>query len=506
MKYRLLLGVLLASSSISGSIIFRGKSTFIPVPSFRPTSPEIISMKSDREIFCADRRKSFDVILIGGSSANDESLGAYFMPWGSNEVIAGELGSRATKNSSVDAIANYFGVLTSSMYTVGMPSEQKLNEYTFESKIRFKPRQQYLGLCFVYHQHLSCEEDRGWWGEIIAPIRWVRTSMNLKEDILVRGGPNGNDPEVPKGFVGSMTAAFRQGKWNFGKIDKAMTKIGIADIQLKLGYTCINKESCKLYSYWGVIIPTSNKITSEFVFEPLVGNGAHPGLYSGVSAAFRIWRCGEKVIYWEGDTCGTLLLSNKQFRPIDLKDKAWSRYMWVYLDNKTTNTSPGINVFTQRFKVTPGTSRDLNIAFAYEQPCIRAEAGYHYFARQAEVVEFAKAYKPGPAIASIINDEGDFINKGISRNRATINDYLGVNNDNTIDGEQTYKVIVESDFDLESAAHPATVVHTVYAALSYHWGCCATPMFAGIGFSYDISSDNSALQQWSIWGRYGISF
>jgi len=506
MKARLIAALVFIGSFLHGAIVF-DKTTFIPVPNFRPTSPEITSMKTDHYFLCKDHRKSFTAFVIGGISANPQDIAQYFLPFQKSTLLAGELGSTAVQSQEADVIANYFGVLTSSLYTLGEPAEPKLSQYTFESKLAFKPQQLFAGVCFTYHQHLSPYDDKGWWFEIVLPIKWVKTQMNMVEEIIVKGGPDGDDPEVPEGFVGNMTEAFQQRSWNFGKIDGAQTKVGIADIQLELGYTYLNQESCRLSSYWGVYIPTSNKPKSEFIFEPLVGNCGHPGLFSGASTAFRIWRNCEQAIYWELDTAGTLLLSNTQIRSFDLKDKSWSRYMWVYLDSKTTDTHPGINVFTQEVRVTPGTWRDLNIAFAYEQPNLRAEAGYHFFSRQAENVCLTCPWEEGPAIASIINNDNEFINKGVSRNRATINDYQGVRNDNIPGTDtQTYKPIRECDLDLTTAAHPATIVHTLYGAISYHWGCCTLPRYVGFGFSYDMISDNSALQQWMIWGRFGITF
>ena len=485
---------------------YTSKTTFVVQPIFRPTSPEMISIRRERlRMEDEERRFSFDVIPFGGSTLGEDDLAKYFLPFGKTEILVGELGSLAVKQNTADAIANYFGILTSGLYTVGAPVNGTLNNYTFQSKLSFKPKQTYGGVVLSYKQHLSRHTDRGFWFDVVLPIEHIVNSMNLKEEIITEGGPNGDNPKVPKpGFVANMKQAFQQSSWKFGKIEGKQSKTGVADLYFRLGYMTVKEETHHLNSYLGFSAGTGDKVTSELVFEPIIGQNQQNTFFSGMSAGFRVWSDCEQSLYYELDICGTLFFANDQTRSFDLKDKSWSRYMWVYLDKTSTTTSPGINVFTQLVNVDAGTSRDLNSAFIFKNRCVYAELGYHFYSRQAEEVKLTNAWKKGPAIASIIKN-GDFIGGGSSRNNATIKEYLDIGND-TIDGVDTYVEITEADLDLNSAAHPALISHAVYFALAYHWDHCTNPKYIGLGTSVEFATNNAVTQRWMTWARFGISF
>ena len=497
----------------SSDTVFK-RTFFSVIPPFNPTCPELISMNRDRLTYCCDFKKWFDVIVESGTSLDPWKTARYFYPHtcNSDKVLVGELGSEAVKSGTADVIANYFNILTDSMFITGDPAN--FTNYTFQSRISFKPTQIFFAAALLYHQHLSRTQDKGWWFEFLVPIKWVKNNMHLTEEIITPGGPGGDDPQVPTGYMANMKEAFKQSKFKFGKIDGPRSAGGLADPQLRLGYTYFNHESSHLSSYWGAIIPTSNKPEAEYIFEPIYGNNNHFGIFAAASVGARIWRHCEKAIYWELDTSGILLMKNKQTRSFDLKDKTWGRYIWVYTDQTVTSTSPGINAFTKELEVTPGTSRDLNIAFVYECPCFQVEGGYNYYGRQAEEVSLSKVWDSNVALASILNNANEYqIGKGladsaISRDASTVSDYLGVLNDLTepLSGSATYKIIEQCDLDLDSAAHPASVSHTFYLTFSYHWGGCVRPKYFGLGAIYSNGSDNTVLNQITIFSKFGMTF
>ncbi len=486
---------------------FSSKSFFSVQRIFGPTTPECVSIKHDQiRLYEEEKRYSFDATVFGGSTFNEDDLAKYFLPFQKKEIIAGELGSKAVKEGDVDVIANYFGVLTSNFYTVGSPVNGTFNNYTFQSKVKFAPKQTFAGVTLTYKQHLSRYLDKGFWFEIVVPIETVTNTIGMTEEITTAGGPDGNNPTIPPGFVPNMTSAFRQSTWRFGKINGPQSATGVADLYFKVGYLTLKEENYFLRSYAGLSFPTGNQVTGEFLFEPIVGQNKHATLFGATSIGFKVWSRCNKSIYMELDTCGTLFFSNDQIRSFDIKDKSWSRYMWVYLDSTTTTTSPGINVFTKNLNVQPGTARDLNTALIYRDGNFQAEGGYHFYSRQAEEVKFSKPWEPGPGIAAIYNSANDFIAGGLTRDNATIKQYTGIDND-TINDTFVFRELQESDFDMESASHPALISHTIYVALSGHWDQCGRhPKFFGVGGSYEFSSNNAATQRWMAWARFGLSF
>lgn len=484
------------------------RSFFTTIQSFRPSSPEIVSMSRDRLVFCCDNKQMINVYAMGGMSIDDFKPASYFTPnsYSATSFTSGELGSNLVAKEDNSVVANYFNILTGPIYTAGDPAN--FDDYTFESKVSFAPTQDFFAMAFEYRRHLSPTPDVGWWFSAWVPIKWIRNNLHMKETIIKSGGPGGNDPEVPAGFVANMTEAFKQSKFKYGKIDGAQSAFGVADIYMRIGTTYFQNDSRHMSSYFGAIIPTSNKPTAEYMFEPIYGNNGHAGVFSGVDIGFRVWHDCSKAIYWELDTSGMMLLQNTQTRSFDLKDKTWGRYMWVYLSPTASYTSPGINVFTKLLDVTPGTSRDLNLAFTLEHKKYRAELGYHYYARAPEQITLHEPFCDNVAIATIVDADGNFVGASdpkTSRDRSTVQDYSGVLND-SYSGTDVYRRIEQSDLDLGSAAHPGTVTHGFYAAASFHWCLMGKPMYGGLAVEYENSSDNTALDRILFWGKFGVEF
>lgn len=486
------------------------KSYFSVTPLFRPTMPEMVTVMHDK-IEEEYPRNKIDVIFLGSVSGKECDIAKYFLPNKKTELVAAELGAQSAKDGTADIIANYFNVLTSTPLTTS--SEDTINNlfssYTFESRLKFKPKQKMFGAAFRYRRHLSEFTNKGYWVEFTIPFVYVKNDLGMTEEIIHSGGPNGNNPSVPTGFVGTMTAAFKQDTWRYGQINGAQKKKGIADIYARLGYDYVKEPTHHLATFFGIVIPTGDKPNGEFLFEPVVGNGGHLGIFFGASAGFRIWCKSNKSIYWRLDTNGSVLAENTQNRSFDLKNKPWSRYMWVYLNSTTTGTKAGINKFSEMVKVDPGASRDLNTAFVFDVDCLKVEFGYHFFAKEPEKVKLGVCWNNGIAIAAITQptsgSNSEYIVSGKSRNNASINQYARVPNDMDANGNEIYKDLTDDDFDLESAAHPGTISNALYADFNYNFGSRKNK-YVKAGGAYEFSSNNTSLTRWYAWFRFGVDF
>lgn len=484
------------------------KTFFSVQPIFNVTSPETVSIKRDQlRIENAEKKYSIDITAFGGESTNEKDLAKYFLPFNKSEILVGELGSKSVINEDADVIANYFNIFTDTFFEAGEPLEDFVKNYTFESKLSFRPKQKFYGAALTYKQHLSRYTDKGFWIEVILPVEHVKNDINIHEEVLTEGGPNGDNPNIPEGFVGNMIDVFKQTTWKFGRIDGSRSKTRIPDLYIKLGYNYFTERNYHLSSIMGFSLPTGNKPTGEFLFEPIVGQEGHATFFFGTSLGFKILSSCEKSVFFEFDLNGTIFFDNDQIRSFDLKGRPWSRYMWVYLEKKSgVKPSPGINTFTRSVNVSVGSSRDLNSAFVYQDKCINAEVGYHFYSREGEKIKLNSPWPKNIAIASVYDKDKDVIFGTISKNRATIRDFLNVENDTENGIPDAYKQIEESDLDLESAAHPCVISHKVYFSLAYNWCKCNHPKFFGIGASYEFGESNAILERWMAWARLGISF
>jgi len=485
-------------------------------PPFQSASPEMVSAFRDDRLHANEDGKhgAVQFVLFGGRSTREEELARYFMPSGKTSLLVSEEFGALGGSDNPDLFAQNFNIFTTAE--------------NFLSRISFKPHYSFVGLGFGYRQSFwrNDEKERGGFFSISTPLTRVKTRVGLQEKIINDGGEaDENDDENP---VVNMTEAFRQKEWNFGKICKgSMSKTRLADIEVKLGYEWLQHDPCHLESYIGVLIPTGNKPDGEFVFEPIVGWGKHAGIMFGSAFGIQIWdnEEEERNVRFEFASHSQYLFRKNQVRSFDLKNKPWSRYQEVYADEEQAQeaatlaitdpqkganlATPGINIFTKRVRVTPGFTFNMNSALVCTKKGFQGEVGYNFFSRRAECVRLNCPWKEGPALK-------DTTGAGKTRpiRDITGNALLEQSTLITTDGilpvplsRYEDSLIKEEDLDLQSAATPCMLSHTVYGALGYRWDERERPVFSSFGASYTFSSSNNAvIDRWTLWGKLGFSF
>lgn len=261
-------------------------------------------------------------------------------------------GSAVANRGDNDWLADYFGLAPE-----------------FESVINFNPRvttfvgdiQGYLRLdqwlCGLYFY-------------IHAPITSTKWNLHVCEDVINGGGtgyaagyfgPGGIDAgnllsnfsEFVSGQAAptlsgtdplgnSFTETFQTlqyARWAVDPCD-SLTKTGLADLRMWLGYDWLN---CERYSFGiGAVLaaPTGNTPHARYLFEPIVGNGHHWELGALIKGDYVLWRdCDDThrlTLFSQANI--THLFKSKQKRTFDLQNKPLSRYMLA--EKLTTNSSP----------------------------------------------------------------------------------------------------------------------------------------------------------------------
>ncbi len=487
-------------------------------PHFQSSSPEMVSsFRSDRLHAREDgKHGTIQFVLLGSRTTNDKDLARYFFPFGKESLVITE---RAAQEDT-DILAQHFNIFT-----------QNRN---FKSRINIEPKQSVIGLDFHYRQSFKRNEEkgRGFFFSFSTPIIRVKNDLNFTEKVLEDGGEPSEAAD--ENVVANMKEAFNQKEWKFGKItNKSMTKTRLADIEVKLGYEWLQHDPCHLESYIGVIIPTGNEPEGKFVFEPVVGYGKHAGIMSGSAFGVQIWDDEEndKHLRVEYANHSQYLFKREEIRSFDLKNKPWSRYMEVYADEDQAReaaalgaplgsnlATPGINVFTQKVDVTSGFSHNINTALVYTSKGFQGELGYNFFCQRSECVKLASPWKEGPALKHLLGVGRTNPIRDITGNKfleqfvvpleaaelqTEQNAIIPVPVDNFEDS-----IIKEDDLDLQSAATPCRLIHTVFGALSYRWDYDREyPVFLNYGGSYTFSRNNNAVpRRWTIWSKLGFSF
>ena len=362
---------------------------------------------------------------------------------------------------------------------------------------------------------------------------------------VTNGGSTSID-NVTEAFTSNTENLAANKKWLYGKINGAMKKTRLADVELKMGYNFVAAENYNSNGYLGIVIPTGNKATGEFVGEAIVGNGYHVGLMAGGTTEIMVNQNDDWTVSYRMDTNARYLLKNTQKRSFDLFDNAWSRYLMVWeKDNWTAaqakfnstavgtetakysqirNYSAGINFFTKDMYVTPGFQARINQSLLLEAERYSVELGWNVFAREAEKVALTKSWTeniafPEATISPFTTFTSDVDN--LNANKLTHNGLLLTKNNKTYRNDALNTTnpavdtawnadfeITEKMIDLESAASPQSITHTPYVSVNYMLGDADSdrPGTLGVGASYEFAQNNSSLSQWQLWGKLGFNF
>jgi hypothetical protein len=517
----LALGSLISCSALANDTT---SHTFFSVrPQYIGSTPEKISLVYDRMLTRDCGIGGFlQLVPFGGSSINGHEVARFFLPFHKRSITAGEFNSEAAQNNTVDIIANYFGVFTRPISEVFAGDTLNITNLTFQSVISFDPKQSIGALGITYRQKIANWHDRDVWLQVSSPLERVKNDLGFKENIINPGGGS-LGPDVSEGFVGSVGDAlhgcpvFGQKPFIFGKVPNGpRSKFGLADIEFLIG---VDNKHCDIFHrswYFGLYIPTGNTPNGEYIFEPIVGNNHHWGAILGGEYRYEIWtnENEDKTIWWHNCGHSYYLFSNTQRRSLDLKDKQWSRYIWLYENVMPTGNimevTPGINLLTRNLTVWPRTSFNANAGLIFEATCFIAEAGYNTYYRQEEEVKLNCHFgcDGGPMIVGIEEGPGE-ATVFATKSNATMPHYLhqqGIDNDRDYSGDLRIVRITDQDLNLASAAHRALVSHIIYATLGYRWDNTEFPTILAGGGSYEFAADNVGLDRWLIWAKLGVSF
>lgn len=548
MKKLVIIIFVLFMCTISRTHVTTSKTFFSIIPPFRFDSPEHALVFSNplhcsppdslwmQE--CKDRwwwshlcGGTLQLTAFGGQSTRSQALARYFLPFNKTQIVAGEFGSEAVINKTVDVIANYFGVLSTNPLSGGIPVPPPpapantafiTTDLTFQSTISFRPEHSFAGVGLEYQHYLIRKDDgSGFWIQISAPVMWVKNNLHFCEIVSNPGG--GGTPHVPAGYVGTIAQAlsgqpvFGNKRFNFGRIDicgSGKTHVAVADVQVTLGGMCVGHEGCFLKYFVGGIFPTGNKPKACFIFEPIVGNNRHFGIHGGLNSGFSFAHTAKAEIWVYSLFYGQYLFPNTQTRSFDLIGKPWSRYIWMYPNSSAvafSDISPGINFLTFPVEVHPSFSGSGTATIAYYRQCFTLQTGYRFLGKSNEFIKFSGTFVPSFGIAGL--DFDDVSNTGAGKNgqantesQATINLFADALNDETPLGLPAFIPVTAEQIDLESGAHPCIVTHTAFVTAGFQGDFCGSSLYSALGGSYEFSGDNAILNRWTAWASFGVNF
>lgn len=471
------------------------------------------------------------------------------------------------------ALAKYFMYDNKTeMKFTGVAADAPVHPYNFNlaggytGSFSFNPKQEVYGVRLDYFQHLY-RLLNGLYFSVSSPIMHMQNDPGLKETVTATGKDATDDG--PQNFTESFAGHVPTSDWSdslkYSKIAGKQTLSGMGDIDVRLGYTILEKQPFKLAVTVGGIVPTSNKPTAEYMFEPVLGNGQSWGLGAGFETLFKAWQSDDnerRYLHISASLDYRYLFENEYMRTLELKNQKWGRFIRMrQLDTVNTTAAyarPGSffgpNVMTRKVKVTPGSQFDgvASLCFRLNNNW-HFDLGYNIWGREAESVKLKEAWASKGTYGLIAKTTynpsapatGDtYVGPGwVASNETEIALYKNKANKagNTANGflskdiyisrmlpgipwatavsstttSQIYapaastdgKALAESDLDL--SGHPVSISHKIFGGVDYTFKKIQGkkyPVVLGLHGSYEFAQDNAALDQWAVWLKLGTTF
>lgn len=198
-------------------------------------------------------------------------FGDAILDCGSTFTVVGSQKNRI----DVNWLADYFGLPTD-----------------FESCVYVRPKIAQGLIDLAFHLELNTILP-GLYARIHAPIVYSNWDLNMCETLLSTG-TNAHDPGyfnadgIPRSQLVENFTSFISGceapnvsgltfqKLEHAKMDcRGQNLTKVSDVQIALGYNIMQKKRYHIGANLRISIPTGNRPTGEFLFEPIIGNGHH---------------------------------------------------------------------------------------------------------------------------------------------------------------------------------------------------------------------------------------
>lgn len=346
----------------------------------------------------------------------------------------------------------------------------------FDGFLTLDPFQKQWALWLEYNQDLKrffCHPFfEPWWIAIAFPIQFIEN--NLK----------------PSGTPAAL-AALNRTNLEFGRIDGRRKKVGLGEINIKLGSTFMARDGFQIGTYMGILIPTGRGQSARFMFDPFVGNNGYLGVSQGVQFEFPLvcaTDCQNLTLFFNIENI--YFVRNFQQRTFDLFNKPWTRFILLNQNDGTTNI-PATQVLTRNVKVRPFNMVDLSVGFRYQTNYLEAEIGYDLWAHGDERI-----------ILDCDFPEGQFGIAGTLPNTTASESTIATLAPN----DAEFVGIRSVDINMMSGAMRAVHTNRVHGALGTRWCSDAVVLFGGIGAYAEFPNKNSALNNWGIWAKIGATF
>ncbi len=369
-----------------------------------------------------------------------------------------------------------------------------------------------------------------------APAAWTQWQLKLCEDIT----NNGADTQYPADYMaaaainapaqsaivpfrGMTTYGHVTEGMKYGKIDGCQDQGKLADFQFAVGYNFIRRERGHFGANLFFVAPTGTRPTSEYLFEPIVGNGRHWELGIGLTGGILLWeKDGDKTISAKVDVDFTHLFKSCQHRSFDFtKNGFGSRFILLKeFDSAGAYTGtclPAINKTTLPCNVWVSFQMDAALLISYHSKHWTIDLGYNGWIRSREKICITGEIEANKySLKGIQNVTGAGANNTQSTAKLHGNELDAVVQAQVADNPSPV-FIKTSDLDLCSATMPRSISHKFFWNISYAWDTDDnrwTIPFLGIGGEVEFEGVNicrvepnkNTMSTFGFWLKGGLVF
>lgn len=466
--------------------------------------------------YLADRPKGVDSLLERvtlqnmQSSKAEDSFGATFQATGFyNEALKSDdiasyflFGNKPSASLSRDTLR----LMIPDHNAAGAPGQPLASDAA--TSVKLCPTIRTYGVMFTYLQDLE-KILPGLYFNVRAPIVEVDTDSGL----IVAGG---NAEQVKKFLSGTLdeiqvTGAEARKPLNNAKLVGRQSAIGIADIDLRMGYAFLQREHGSLGLNVGLTIPTGNSPEATKFLEAIYGNGGHWGFGLGLEGRYELWRNENATFGIHANSDYRQLFTNTERRTFGIKGLNLGQYRITapkVVNSQATQGFPAANILTLSTDVTPGMQLDNVVGFTYTYGGLTVDLGYNLYFRDREALklrdkwddaQIANVYLTDPSTAAPAHAGGVAVPFGTFPLPAP-----GVVN--LVNNGNDHADLTTATIDFDAGQTPSQLSNKVLGGVGYIFKEWQYPIMLGFGGHYEVPGNNAAIQTWGFYFKSGIAF
>lgn len=359
----------------------------------------------------------------------------------------------------------------------------------FSSKVSIAPRREVVGWLNHMYFNLDCF-CTGLWFDITFAVARAKQRLCFKEV-----GSTGNIPNEAT----TVAQAFN----NLNVFSRDCEHTGVDDVMFRIGYDYNYCDNDHVGVYFLGIAPTGKAFDNTRWFQPLIGS-KHGAVGAGFEGDYTIWSCDNSDLVFQTELLYQYRLRHDERRAFDYNNGPLSRFLLVAPSDDVDNPTSGYNALQNCVRVEPRSQLEWWANFHYQWCNWAAEFSYNLWFRDCEKISCATF---------------DFGKNGIfdMTHCATTNNPLTSNSTATIatlvntgKSDASFVTLKSSDVNLCSGIAKRVITNKISGAFAYNnvW-CDCYPWYVGFGAGYEFASKKDrrhALENWSVYGKWGISW